>query len=145
MHRLLPFDDEFGWPMKLTLTYAFLALIATAANICVQELVILSYSGGFALILSVIAGTGVGLLVKYSLDKRYIFCFRARDKVQDGQTFMLYAMTGVATTLIFLGFEFGFHYVFATKAMRYLGAVIGLGIGYMSKYQLDKRYVFRTA
>jgi putative flippase GtrA len=131
--------------MKLTLTYAFLAFIATMTNIGVQELVIVSYSGAFALLLSVVAGTGVGLIVKYALDKRFIFRFQARDKVQDGQTFLLYTLTGMATTMVFLGFEFGFHLVFETKAMRYLGAVIGLGLGYLGKYQLDKRFVFRTA
>jgi putative flippase GtrA len=131
--------------MRLTVTYLFLAIIATAANICVQELVIVSYSGTFALILSVFTGTGAGLVIKYTLDKRFIFRFQARDKRQDGQTFLLYTLTGVATTLVFLGFEFGFHYLFETKAMRYLGAVIGLAIGYLSKYQLDKRYVFRSA
>lgn len=131
--------------MKLTLTYAFLAFIATMTNICVQEIVIVSYSGAFALLLSVVAGTGLGLIVKYVLDKRFIFRFQARDKVQDGQTFLLYTLTGLATTMVFLGFEFGFHLVFETKAMRYLGAVIGLGLGYLGKYQLDKRYVFRTA
>ncbi len=131
--------------MKLTVTYAFLALIATVANICVQELVIVYYGGAFALLLSVFSGTCVGLVVKYTLDKRYIFGYQARDKKQDGQTFLLYAVTGVATTLVFLGFEFGFHYLFDTKAMRYAGAVIGLAIGYLAKYQLDKRFVFRTA
>jgi putative flippase GtrA len=131
--------------MKLTLTYAFLAFIATMTNIGVQELVIVSYSGAFALLLSVVAGTGVGLIVKYALDKRFIFRFQARDRVQDGQTFLLYTLTGMATTMVFLGFEFGFHLVFETKAMRYLGAVIGLGLGYLGKYQLDKRFVFRTA
>ncbi|HMU91334.1 MAG TPA: GtrA family protein, partial [Pseudomonadales bacterium] len=33
---------------------------------------------------------------------------------------------------------------FATKEMRYLGGIIGLAIGYLAKYHLDKRYVFRT-
>ena len=28
--------------------------------------------------------------------------------------------------------------------MRYLGGMIGLAIGYLTKYHLDKRYVFRT-
>jgi hypothetical protein len=28
--------------------------------------------------------------------------------------------------------------------MRYLGGIIGLAIGYLTKYRLDKRYVFRT-
>jgi hypothetical protein len=27
--------------------------------------------------------------------------------------------------------------------MRYLGALIGLAIGYWAKYHLDKRFVFR--
>jgi hypothetical protein len=51
---------------------------------------------------------------------------------------------GLATTVIFWGFEFGFHHIFETKEMRYLGGVIGLAIGYVTKYHLDKRYVFRT-
>jgi hypothetical protein len=28
--------------------------------------------------------------------------------------------------------------------MRYVGGCIGLAIGYVIKYRLDKRYVFRT-
>ena len=30
------------------------------------------------------------------------------------------------------------------RHMRYVGAVIGLTIGYMTKYQLDRRFVFRA-
>ena len=130
--------------MKLAIIYGILALIATAVNIGAQDLVIRSYSGTFDVLLSMVVGTGVGLIVKYILDKRYIFCFRARNAVHDGQTFALYALMGLATTVIFWGFEFGFHYIFATKEMRYLGGVIGLAIGYLAKYHLDKRYVFRT-
>jgi len=130
--------------VKIAIIYGILALIATAVNIGAQDLVIRSYSGTFDVLLSMVVGTGVGLIVKYILDKRYIFCFRARNAVHDGQTFALYALMGLATTVIFWGFEFGFHYIFATKEMRYLGGVIGLAIGYLAKYHLDKRYVFRT-
>ncbi|MBX9895295.1 MAG: GtrA family protein [Nitrosomonas sp.] len=130
--------------MKLAITYAILALIATAANIGAQDLVIRVYSGMFDVLLSVAIGTGVGLVVKYVLDKRYIFKFRARSAVHDGQVFALYVLMGIATTLIFWGFEFGFHYLFGTKEMRYLGGVIGLAIGYVTKYHLDKRFVFRN-
>lgn len=129
--------------MRLALTYAIFALIATAANIGAQDLVTRGYSGAFDVLLSVVIGTGVGLVVKYMLDKRYIFRFRARDAVHDGQTFFLYTLMGLATTVIFWGFEFGFHHLFETKEMRYLGGVIGLAIGYVAKYRLDKRYVFR--
>jgi putative flippase GtrA len=130
--------------MKLTIIYAILALIATAANIGAQDIVIRSYSGAFAVLISVVVGTGVGLVVKYILDKRYIFRFRARNAVHDGQTFLLYTLMGLATTVIFWGFEFGFHHLFETKEMRYLGGIIGLAIGYLAKYHLDKRFVFRT-
>ena len=129
--------------MNLAITYAILALIATAANIGAQDLVIRGYSGGFDVLFSVAAGTGVGLVVKYVLDKRYIFRFRARNALHDGRTFALYTLMGLATTVIFWGFEFSFHYLFETKEMRYLGGVIGLAIGYLTKYHLDKRFVFR--
>ncbi|GAB4087442.1 GtrA family protein [Hydrogenophaga soli] len=131
--------------MKLAINYAILALIATAANIGAQDLVIRSYSGAFDLLASVVVGTGVGLVVKYTLDKRYIFRFRARSVAHDTQTFAIYTVMGLATTMIFWGFEFGFHHIFETKEMRYLGGAIGLGIGYLTKYHLDKRYVFSTA
>lgn len=129
---------------KLTISYAVFALIATSANIGAQDLVLRIYSGAFDILASFIAGTGVGLVVKYILDKRYIFRFRAYSVAHDTKTFALYTVMGVATTVIFWGFEFGFHYIFETKEMRYLGGVIGLAIGYMTKYNLDKRYVFRT-
>ncbi|MFE8032220.1 GtrA family protein, partial [Thiohalocapsa marina] len=64
---------------KLAINYAIFALIATTANIGAQELAIRSYRGAFDILVSVIVGTGFGLLVKYTLDKRYIFRFRARS------------------------------------------------------------------
>jgi putative flippase GtrA len=128
---------------KLAINYAIFALIATAANIGAQDLVIRTYSGAFGILASVIVGTGVGLVVKYILDKRYIFRFRARSVAHDTQTFALYTVMGLATTVIFWGFEFGFHHIFETKEMRYLGGVIGLAIGYLTKYHLDKRFVFK--
>lgn len=81
--------------VKLAITYAILALIATAANIGAQDLVIRGYSGTFDVLLSMVVGTGIGLMVEYILDKRYIFCFRARNAVHDGQTFALYTLMGL--------------------------------------------------
>jgi putative flippase GtrA len=130
--------------MKLALTYALLAMIATATNIGAQDLTVRLYSGTYAVLLSVAVGTGVGLIVKYVLDKRYIFRFRAKNVAHDSRTFVLYTLMGLATTVIFWGFEFGFNAVFQTKEMRYLGGIIGLAIGYLTKYHLDKRFVFRT-
>ena len=129
---------------KLAINYAIFALIATAANISAQDLLIRAYSGEFSVIASVTLGTGVGLVVKYILDKRYIFRFQARSVGHDTRIFALYTVMGMATTMIFWGFEFGFHHVFETKEMRYLGGGLGRARGYWPKTHLHKRYVFRA-
>jgi len=129
---------------KLAIQYAIFALIATAANIGTQDLVIRSYSGACDILTSIAVGTGVGLVVKYLLDKRYIFRFQAQSVSHNTVTFLLYTAMGLVTTVIFWGFEFGFQHIFETKEMRYMGGIIGLAIGYLAKYHLDKRYVFRT-
>lgn len=129
--------------MRLIVTYAILALIATAANIGSQDLAIRIYHESvYAVLVSLGVGTGVGLVVKYVLDKRYIFRFRARDIAHDGKTFALYSLMGLATTVIFWGFEMGFDYLFQTKEWRYIGGIIGLALGYVTKYRLDKHFVF---
>ena len=124
--------------------YTVFAAIATVANIGAQDLLVRVVQGRHAILLSVLFGTGVGLVVKYVLDKRYIFRFQTRSVAHDGQVFLLYALMGVVTTVIFWGFEFGFQALFGTREMRYLGGVLGLAIGYLAKYQLDKRFVFRS-
>jgi putative flippase GtrA len=129
---------------KRATIYALFALIATATNIGAQELVIRGYTGAFAVLLSVVVGTAVGLVVKYVLDKRYIFRFRSRDAVHEGQTLLAYTVIGLVTTVIFLSFEFGFNRLFETKEMRYIGAISGLALGYLAKYHLDKRFTFNT-
>jgi putative flippase GtrA len=129
--------------MKLALIYSLLALIATLANIGSQDIAIRAYGGTHAVSLSILIGTAVGLIVKYLLDKRYIFRFRARDLAHDTQTFLLYTLMGVFTTAIFWGFELGFDRFFQTKELRYLGGVIGLALGYLAKYRLDKQFVFK--
>jgi putative flippase GtrA len=128
--------------MKLTFWYSLYAVVATLANIGSQDITTRLYQGRFDITLSVLVGTAVGLLVKYVLDKKYIFKYRVANLAHDTRTFLLYISMGIITTLIFWGFEFTFEYLFETKTLRYLGGVIGLCIGYVVKYQLDKRYVF---
>ena len=130
--------------MRLALLYSLFAAISTAANIGAQDIWVRLWPwarGG--VVTSMAFGTLVGLVVKYVLDKKWIFRFRADNLAHDGRTFMLYTLMGVVTTIIFWGVELGFEWVFRTDFMRYLGGVIGLMIGYIIKYQLDKRYVFR--
>lgn len=128
---------------KIAIMYTIFALIATAANIGAQELFVQMYFGLYAISLAILVGTAVGLVLKYALDKRYIFKYQTHTLQHNSKTFTLYTVMGLATTLIFWGFELGFDALFQTKEMRYLGGVIGLTIGYYVKYQLDKRFVFK--
>lgn len=123
--------------------YVIFALLAILANILGQDVATRLYTGTYSVLLSIIFGTGIGLVIKYWLDKRYIFRFRTRDAMHDSRTFALYSLMGVVTTAIFWGFEFGFDYLFQSKELRYAGGVLGLLLGYVLKYHLDKRLVFR--
>lgn len=129
---------------KLAIRYAILAALATLANIAAQEGTLRIYEGIYAIGGSIFIGTAVGLVVKYILDKRYIFRFKAQNRRHDSRIFILYTVMGLLTTVIFWGFEWGFQLLYETKEMRYLGGVIGLTLGYLTKFQLDKRFVFRV-
>ena len=127
---------------RLIVLYALFAGISTAANIGCQALVIWLFTGPYAVQLSIFMGTAAGLPIRYVLEKRHIFGFQADNLAHDGSMFFLYSARGVATTARFWSVEYAFHIVFGTDAMRYLGGVIGLAMGYIIKYQLDKRFVF---
>jgi putative flippase GtrA len=129
--------------MRLAIVYAIIALIATAANLAAQALAVLIWSGPWHIEASVLVGTAVGLVLKYVLDKAFIFRFKAENAAHDLATFVLYTGMGIVTTLVFWGFEFAFYRAFEDKSLRYVGGLIGLGIGYWAKYHLDKRFVFR--
>lgn len=131
--------------MALALKYALFAALAMGVNLGVQMLWDRLYDGPYELWLAMAVGTLAGLVVKYLLDKRYIFAFRAASLAQDAGRFVLYSLMGLATTAIFWGFEAGFDLAFGTRPMRYLGAALGLVIGYWTKYHLDKRWVFGSA
>ena len=129
--------------LDVALLYALFAIVATATNIAFQELCMQMYSGAFDVLFSIGLGTCAGLVCKFLLDKRYIFRHETVNVSAKTKLFVLYTITGVGTTLIFWGMELLFHVLFETRAMRYLGGVIGLAIGYVIKFQLDARYVFR--
>lgn len=128
---------------RLAVLYAVFALTAIAVNIGCQAIVIWIYNGAYAVPLSVLVGTAAGLPVKYVLEKRHIFGFKSKNLAHDGRVFMLYTFMGVFTTVLFWGIEWGFHVVFGTDTMRYVGGAVGLTIGNIIKYHLDKRYVFQ--
>ena len=88
-------------------------------------------------------GTMVGLISKYILDKKFIFHFKPKNKKNDARTFISYTLTGVLTTLLFWGIEISFDNIFGGDVAKYIGAIIGLSLGYSIKYLLDKKFVFK--
>lgn len=129
----------------LVLRYAFFAVLATFANLATQRLVLWFGESSVFFALAVGAGTLVGLVLKYFLDKRWIFEDMSAGVKAHGKKFSLYTAMGVVTTVIFWGTETAFWLVWKTDMMRELGAVIGLSIGYVVKYNLDRRFVFTDA
>lgn len=125
--------------------YVAFAIVATAANFATQMIVagILGPSG--SILPPLAAGTLVGLVVKFELDRRWIFHFVPKSAAHQGGTFLLYTGTGIATTAIFWGLEMLADKVIGGPAGRYIGGAVGLAIGYVVKYRLDKRFVFGGA
>ena len=126
----------------LIVRYSLFAVIATISNLATQRLFLLLDKSFIFFGLAVFAGTIVGLVVKYILDKRWIFYDRSETLTDQGSKFMLYTFSGIFTTAIFWGTETIFWLIWQTQLMRELGAIIGLGIGYIVKYNLDRKFVF---
>ncbi|MFA6761129.1 MAG: GtrA family protein [Sulfuricurvum sp.] len=122
--------------------YIIFALLATLLNLAMQWVSFALYSGEFSIYIAMIFGTLSGLVLKYVLDKKFIFYHKPRSKKDDGIKFMLYSAMGLFTTLIFWIFELAFD---AMLDAKYLGATVGLSVGYIVKYYLDKKYVFKES
>jgi putative flippase GtrA len=129
----------------LVLRYALFAVIATVANLGTQRLVMRLGEETVVFMAAVFLGTLVGLVIKYVLDKKWIFFDAGTGLKQHGQKFGLYTAMGLVTTAIFWGTESLFWFVWHTEPMRELGAVLGLAVGYIVKYRLDRRFVFTDA
>ena len=131
--------------MKLhTLVYRYVvfAILATLVNLIVQRLVLWFGDGSAMFALALAAGTAMGLLVKYFLDKHWIFEDLSVGAIELTKKFSFYTVMGIFTTLIFWGTEILFWLAWRTDMMREIGAIVGLSIGYFVKYHLDRRYVF---
>lgn len=127
----------------LTLKYVLFAGIATLVNISTQYIALSIYGREYSLYLAMAAGTLTGLIIKYLLDKRYIFYYKTENNREDLARFLLYSFMGLFTTLIFWASELSFNYLFYFKEAKYIGAATGLTMGYVTKYFLDRKFVFR--
>lgn len=127
----------------LIVKYLSFILIATIVNLLTQLLIFQLFEGLYVLYAALVFGTLTGLITKYFLDKNWIFNFQATSKTDDLNKFGLYSLMGVFTTVIFWGCEMFFFHFLAFNGSQYVGGALGLAIGYVVKYFLDKKFVFK--
>lgn len=111
-------------------------------NLFTQRIVIAVAASNIEYFVALFLGTVTGLITKYYLDKNFIFNDLDNSIKNNTKKFSLYTFNGIFTTSIFWGTESIFFFIYKTSFARELGAIIGLTIGYILKYRLDKKYVF---
>jgi len=124
--------------------YVLFAVVASIANLVSQEAAVRLVPWA-PLMVSVLAGTGVGFVVKYVLDKRWVFLDGYDNHSAELRKIVIYGFFGIATTLLFWVIELGAWHIWQTVTAKYIGAAIGLALGNWIKYTLDKHYVFPKA
>jgi len=129
----------------IAVKYTFFSVIAIFVNLSSQYISFQVYNGAASLYVAILAGTLVGLVCKYTLDKKYIFYHETKSNKDNMSKFILYSLTGALITSVFWISEIIFDRLFEQDYAKYLGALIGLIIGYTTKYFLDKKYIFKQA
>jgi putative flippase GtrA len=129
--------------MTLKVRYAAFAVVATALNFAAQQGALALYRGPFDVPASIVAGTAVGFVVKYGLDKYFIFDERELEAGHMTRQVALYGLTAVASTLVFWAMEIVFWIATGDVPWKYFGGAIGISLGYVLKFLLDRRWVFQ--
>lgn len=128
-----------------TALYIAFAVFSLGINLAVQRAILDPNKDDlYRLVLAIASGSICALLVKYNLDKNWIFT-QSKSFESDRKQFLYYSLFGIVTTIIFFVIEFLFWITFKNHLMREFGAILGASIGYYTKYKLDDKYVFRSS
>lgn len=133
----------FYFEMNVILKYSLFSLASIFINIGSQFLLNFFVLNNKFIFLSILFGTFNGLLLKFYLDKKFIFYYNAQSAKIIQKKFLLYSLTGVFTTILFWSIEILFHFLFLNPNSKYIGGILGLSFGYFIKYHLDKKFVFK--
>jgi peptidoglycan biosynthesis protein MviN/MurJ (putative lipid II flippase) len=129
--------------MSIGFKYILFAILATTVNIFFQYLSFLLIDHKYELYIAILNGTILGMILKYYLDKNFIFYY-VKKEFNNKNIFLLYIFTSIFTTIIFWAIELWFSYYVNITYSEYLGALVGLTLGYSLKYILDKHLVFNN-
>jgi putative flippase GtrA len=127
---------------QIFLRYVLFAVLAGVANLLAQAATAKALPM-LPLMAAILVGTIVGFVVKYVLDKKWIFQDAFTRDLAEAQKVAKYGIFSVATTFVFWGTELAFWHIWQTDLAKYSGAVLGLAVGNWIKYLLDRRYTFR--
>ena len=129
--------------MSIGFKYILFAILATTVNIFFQYLSFLLIDHKYELYIAILNGTILGMILKYYLDKNFIFYY-VKKEFNNKNIFLLYIFTSIFTTIIFWAIELWFSYYVNINYSEYIGALVGLTLGYSLKYLLDKQLVFNN-
>jgi peptidoglycan biosynthesis protein MviN/MurJ (putative lipid II flippase) len=129
--------------MSIGFKYILFAILATTVNIFFQYLSFLLIDHKYELYIAMLNGTILGMILKYYLDKNFIFYY-VKKEFNNKNIFLLYIFTSIFTTIIFWAIELWFSYYVNINYSEYIGALVGLTLGYSLKYLLDKQLVFNN-
>ena len=129
--------------MSIAFRYVLFAILSSLINFAVQELVVRGLPWA-PLMASILAGTAAGFAAKYVLDKNWIFFDSSSSHKEEARKVGLYGLFSILTTIVFWSFEIAAWGIWQTDFAKYAGGALGLAIGYVVKYWLDRRFVFRT-
>jgi putative flippase GtrA len=88
-----------------------------------------------------IVAVGVTYIEKFLLDKFVVFEKKEKDLKQTSKEFSLYFVFAIITTLENIGIQFILSNFLGSPMI--LSLIIALTIGYITKFFLDRKYVFR--
>ncbi len=125
--------------------YILFAIISSLFNLLIQRIILSFSKSDLFFVSAIILGTFAGLIIKFFLDKSYIFVDKKNEILYVGKKFRLYSLMGIFSTIIFWGTESIFWIIWRQENMREIGAIFGLTLGYIIKYRLDKKYVFKES
>ncbi|MFX1238128.1 MAG: GtrA family protein, partial [Promethearchaeota archaeon] len=87
-----------------------------------------------------IVAVGITYLLKFPLDKYVVFKKGGSNLKDSSQEFIKYMGLAILTTILNIGIQFIMTNLFRTPLE--ISFIVGLTIGYIAKFFLDKKYVF---
>lgn len=89
-------------------------------------------------------GLFVGFVLKYLLDKKYVFNDGYENRNAETRKAGLYAFMSILCTILSVCITGSFKIVFGVQLAKKVGWFLGLILGYTAKFFLDKKYVFKV-